>query len=669
MSSIEVRNARQHNLQGIDVAIPHGRITVVTGVSGSGKSSLAFDTIHVEGQRRFLQTIRRAARRAVDEPPWPAVDEILGLPPTLAVDQAARGVPFRATLASLTELADLLQILYARAGVVVCPRCGSVLQTQSATEIVRRIAALPEGTKVLLLAPLRPRSNQTIQHLLQTAVKRGFLRARIDGDLCDLADCLQRAELTPPLEIVVDRLKIKPGLQRRLSDSVRTALQLAEGIVLVSFERDGHFHDLLLSTRWKCPACGYDVGAVEPRHFDLDSPYGACPDCTGIGWLATDAARSDSDPGPSISEELPGGVLEWLDWARRHVGQHVRLCPRCLGRRFAPLADYVRVFGRTLPELTRLDVRTCREVLANGLKQVETGSPDDTDASRRAILERIVPELLQRLEFLCHVGVGYLTLGRPAVTLSGGELQRARLARCLGTGLIHVCYVLDEPTFGLHPADTRRIIEVLRRLRDSGNTVIVVEHDLDVIRSADHIIELGPAAGPHGGQLVFAGSVAQLSREADTATARALRGETSRLAPRAFEPGRRGWLRLEHATRHNLRDVTVELPVNALTVVAGVSGSGKSTLVVDTLVPLAQECLAEEAAATSPLSADEHPRSDVAAASPDPATPHRPRTRLRLRDVPDSHRPQAVQIVDHRAIGRSPRSTPATFLRIWDAIC
>lgn len=670
MSSIEVRNARTHNLQGIDVSLPHGQVIVITGVSGSGKSSLAFETLYAEGLRRFLQTVSTGHSRGLAAPPPPAVDEIRGLPPTLAVDQDRRGIHMRMTLASLTELADLWQILFARAGVVTCPECGTTLATQSADAIVRRIAQLPHATKVVLLAPLYPSRNRSVRQLLQTALKRGFLRARVSGEVRDLAECLDDPQLQPPVEVVIDRLKIKPGLDNRLRGSVRTALRLSEGVVLVSYETPGGFRDLLLSTRWACPRCGHNVEAVEPRHFDLDSPYGACAACTGLGWIIPERPRRSGGPAPFDDD-----AAEWLEWVRRHVEPRARLCPACRGRRFAPLADHVRVLGLTLPELMRLDVQTCYERLAasrgaTAPEGIGSVPAEGDDEQRKAVLHRVLPEVLQRLQLLRDLGVGYLKLGRPAVTLSGGELQRARLARCLGTGLFHVAYVLDEPTFGLHPTDTRRLLDVLRRLRDAGNTVIAVEHDLDVVLAADHVVELGPAAGPLGGRVVFAGPPSRLRDRPDSPTAQALRDELPRPPARTFTAGEAGWLKILDACRHNLQHITVAMPVGGLVAVAGVSGSGKSSLVLDTLVPLLEGFLSRRTADGSGADAAGGPSAGNE--TPDEAAsrwPCAPSTRIAFEGVPPDRFPVVVHCVDQAPVGRSPRSTPATFCGVWNAVC
>ncbi|MBK1727628.1 excinuclease ABC subunit UvrA, partial [Halorhodospira neutriphila] len=573
MDTIRIRGARTHNLQGIDVDIPRGRLTVITGVSGSGKSSLAFDTLYAEGQRRYVESLSAYARQFLSMMDKPDVDHIDGLSPAISVEQKSASHNPRSTVGTVTEIHDYLRLLFARAGVPCCPEHGAALEASTVTQMVDRILAEPEGTKMALLAPLEPAPQEPARTLEQLRAQ-GFIRARIDGELL---------ELDPPpalggdgphrIEAVIDRFRVRASLAARLADSIETALSLSEGLVRAAWLDEPQREPLTFSAQPACPSCGYAVEPLEPRMFSFNNPDGACPSCDGLGeqhafdpqrvvsrpqltlaegairgwdrrnlyyhatleglaahygfdletpWEALperiqriilhgsgDEAITFRYPGPSgtVTQEHPfEGVLPSLErryreaesaTVREELGRFltVRPCPECGGSRLNRRARHVYVGDWTLPGLTALPIHEARAACA-GLSLTGT---------RGEIARPVLDELVQRLGFLEDVGLGYLTLERGAATLSGGEAQRIRLASQLGAGLVGVLYVLDEPSIGLHPRDHGRLLETLRRLRDTGNTVIVVEHEAQAIRAADHLIDMGPAAGEHGGRVVAAG--------------------------------------------------------------------------------------------------------------------------------------------------------------------
>ena len=740
---ISIRGARTHNLQNLSLEIPRHQLVVITGVSGSGKSSLAFDTIHAEGRRRYLETLSPQLRQSLEQLPRPPVDEIRGLPPTMAIDQHLGPAARRGTLATITELHRILRVLYARAGTSHCPHCGRILCQRTTAEIVERILHLEAGRKAMILAPLIRHKKGAHADLFERIVRDGFLRARVDGELIDASDPPALAKTKPhTIEAIIDRIIIKEGLKPRLTESVDLALKVGNGVCLITEQTDDGWQDQLYSSRLACADCDLSLPAISPETFSFFSQEGACPTCHGQGVLtpaelptsatvkrghtkSKDRPETDTvaDPFESQDEERP-------------------LCPDCQGGRLGLIARHVRLAGWTLPELCRLTVRNARDLidhaawLLTGRTPVQSGSagtgsdsgPDSPPASEQpafpqtefavtapgpvtvsleaaalAVLQRILPELSRRLNLLCRLGIGYLTLDRVTNTLSGGELQRARLGTVLGTGLTGVCFVLDEPTIALHPCDAERLLIALQQLRDQGNSVLLVEHDLQLIQAADLVIDLGPGAGREGGQLIAQAPPDQLRTIEAAPTGRALRELQSlaaQLTTQSPASSETDWLELRDVSRHNLRSLTVRLPLNRLVAVSGVSGSGKSTLIMEALVPLLRARLNSlplvsgrtssvdrtVQTASEPVAAAKRSTQKRAArrtASPsEPKSPADSSTRHRLSNPADlSSRPsssrgelfggesiQRLVVVDQKPLGRSGRSNPATATGVWDDI-
>ena len=711
---IEILGARTHNLQNVDVRIPRDRFVVITGPSGSGKSSLAFDTLYAEGQRRYVESLSAYARQFLDQLSRPDVDEIDGLSPAVSIEQKSVGRSPRSTVGTITEIADHLRLLFARAGTAHCWDCGDPISSQGADEMVARVMTLDEGTRIQVLAPVvRGRKGQYKKELDQFR-REGFTRARIDGEIVDLADdelSLAKGK-RHDIELIIDRLVVKPGVEARLGESLATALRLADDLAMIDVIGDETWW---LSRSGACPRCENSFPEISPRLFSFNNPFGACTGCNGLGLTAEfDSDRIVPDPSLGLAEgaiaawdleEAQGyyrNLLEQLsedrgldlekpwkklskkarklvlegdpdyvlalevpvrgrgrrrrrrtevlsrafdgvlgDLARRLEAatgpaatslarfQRERPCPECAGERLRVEARSVRVAGQSLPQLCALSIA---ELVA---------FVDDLDLpkSRAQIADRILTEIRERLSFLERVGLGYLSLDRPAATLSGGEAQRIRLATQIGARLIGVLYILDEPSIGLHPRDNDRLLESLEALRDLGNTLVVVEHDEATIRRADHVIDVGPGAGIHGGRIVAAGRPEELASEADSTTGAWLAGHRSLPAParRPVRPDQT--LRLTGCREHNLKTIDLDLPLGCLIVVTGVSGSGKSTLINDTL----HRTLAAELYGAL-------------------ATPG-------VHDAIEGlDRIDKVVDVDQRPIGRSPRSNPATYSGVFSGI-
>jgi excinuclease ABC subunit A len=698
-STIEVRGARTHNLRNVDVDVPRDRLVVITGLSGSGKSSLAFDTLFAEGQRRYLETLSAQARQFVLQLPHPEVDSVRGLPPTIAVEQRVGSARIRSTLATTTEIYDYLRLLYARAGQAHCPDCGVPVSQQSVEAIVTRILALEERQKVMILAPLVTGRKGSHREVFEKIGKAGLVRARVNGEIVDAADApdLPRSK-EHTIEVIVDRIIVKPGIEDRLKESVELALKHGDGSCLISqFDGDA-WNDRLYSSRYCCPECGTGFPPLEPRTFSFNSPYGACPACRGLGVSSSEDEESPKSRSKSDRREL----------FRQPA------CGSCGGARLGPIARAVTFAETSLPNLAAMSVdeaaafftkltepETSRnregeappEPQAHSSRvdtehesgrSAQSGQHKQPSVAHRATAARqephppfrepwspshelanlepearlaansILPDIASRLRYLQRVGVGYLTLNRPAPTLSGGEFQRARLASCLGSGLIGVCYLLDEPTIGLHPRDTARMLEVLTDLRDRGNSVLVVEHDEELIRRADWLIDLGPGAGREGGQLVASGTVGELLDAApvESQTVRWL-ASGSRHEYAVSSPGKgetETWLRLDGASLHNLKEVSVEIPLGTLTAVTGVSGSGKTSLVTGTLVPALKYLLPINSARRDEADAD---WSELG---------------IPLRSLTGSDCLDRIVVVDQSPIGRSGRSNPATHSGVWNEV-
>ena len=612
---IRIHGARTHNLQNIDVEIPRNQLVVITGVSGSGKSSLAFDTLLAEGQRQYIESLSVYARQFFDQLERPDVDLIEGLQPAIAIDQGQGSQNPRSTVATITEIYDYLRVLFARCGTMACPNCGTPITQQTPGEIQAAIEALPAETRVMLMAPIvRGRKGRHADEL-ENIRKAGLVRVRVDGEVYPLEDV---PELVPQkahtIEAVVDRIVLREGIAPRLAESVRLALKHGEGVVAISYRisdaEASAWKERLFNTRYACPHCKTGVGEIEPRTFSFNSPYGACPTCGGLG-VATGGSPVGATGEPPVATD---GV-----------------CPDCHGTRLRPEARACRVADQAIYEVTARSVSSAREFFAN----LEFGS------DQKPVAEPLVREIVRRLEFLDKSGVEYLTLDRPANTLSGGELQRVRLATGIGSGLVGVMYLLDEPSIGLHPRDNDRLIAALRDLQQQGNSVIVVEHDEAMMRAADHLIDVGPGAGIGGGRIVAAGTpdaVAKANGESVTSAFLAGRERIEVTAARRRVAKSRA-LELEGATLHNLQDLSVDIPLGCLVAVTGVSGSGKSSLVMETLTRALLHKLHGALAKPGPYRA--------------------------LRGV--SQLDRCVE-VDQSPIGRTPRSNAATYTGVFDEI-
>lgn len=565
---IRVRGASTHNLRDVDVDIPLGQLTVVTGVSGSGKSSLAFDTLFAEGQRRYLESVSVHTRSLLTQLPRPALRALNGLPPTVSVDQRVSSVPPRSTLAITTEIYDYLRLLYARIGVAHCTNCGQPVHSQSADEIVQRVSNWPDRTKLMILAPLVRDRKGRHREVLETIASRGFVRVRVDGELMDVNDVPELAvSRHHSIDAVIDRIILKDGITQRLRESIHLAVRESDGSCIVCRESDGRWIDEQFSTRFSCAACDLSFVAPEPRTFSFNSGWGACAACEGLGVVGT-------------AEQLDDITL-----FRR------KPCVECEGTRLQPFPRGVTYRDISLPGLTGLSVDEADTLVADWLDSVRSKQErEDSVTAEMSVALRTLPDIKLRLERLRDVGLGYLNLDRPTRTLSGGEYQRARLAACLGNSLHGACFVLDEPTSGLHPRDTGRLIDTLQRLKQNDSTVVVVEHDGDLMKAADYLIDLGPQGGTSGGSLMYAGP-AQHASQTDSPTGTYLRNQLPAPAPPKFNQETSGQLTIAGARQHNLQDIDVTLPLHRLVCVTGVSGSGKSTLVVDTLLPVVVEFL------------------------------------------------------------------------------
>ena len=697
---IVVRGAREHNLRNIDVEIPRNALTVVTGLSGSGKSSLAFDTIYAEGQRRYVESLSAYARQFLGVMEKPDVDRIEGLSPAIAIEQRGSSRNPRSTVGTVTEIYDYLRLLWARVGIPHCPSCGRPVRRQSATQIAEQIAAWPEVSRVEILAPLVQGRKGEFRDLFDEALQEGFVRARVDGELVELSEPPKlNRRVNHDISVVVDRLMARGEERARIAESVETALRMAGGMVEIrthtgTGDEEGERH--LFSERYACAACGINISELEPRQFSFNSPYGACPDCDGLGvrlepnpeLLLGDARISilegvilpwGSPTGrlrrvtlPALAEShgfelnsawgdlsdaqreavLQGDPeLEWegaLEHVRRqyhetesemlhrqlHEYMTARVCPSCEGGRLRAESRAVTVADRRLTEVIDESVEQAL-ALFESLRDDPVSAHLDPE-----IALPILKEVCDRLGFMTRVGLGYLTLGRSADTLAGGEAQRIRLATQIGSRLVGVLYVLDEPSIGLHPRDNRRLLGTLESLRDLGNTVLVIEHDEATVRSADHVVDLGPGAGRRGGRVLVSGTVEELLESSESLTAAYLRGDRKIPVPETRRKGREGEdLVVRGAREHNLKRIDVRLPLGTFIAVTGVSGSGKSTLVENILYRrLAREL-------------------------------------HRARAVPGAHdgidgmdRIDKVIDVDQSPIGRTPRSNPATYTGVFTPI-
>ncbi|MGH8231063.1 MAG: excinuclease ABC subunit UvrA, partial [Steroidobacteraceae bacterium] len=710
MQTIRIRGARTHNLRSIDLDLPRERLIVITGLSGSGKSSLAFDTLYAEGQRRYVESLSAYARQFLSMMDKPDVDSIAGLSPAIPIEPKTGSHNPRSTVGTVTEIYDYLRLLYARTGIPRCPRHGIDLAAQTVSQMVDQVLQAPAGELALLLAPLIEERRGEHAQVLAELAGRGFVRVRID----DVVHELDALPVLDPkkkhtIEAVVDRFRVRPEASQRLAESFETAIGLSQGVVRVVFPDNPALAPMLFSSRHACPECGFSVPTLEPRMFSFNNPAGACPTCDGLGfqeffdpervvvhphlslaggavrgwdrrnahyfqmlhslarhyqfdvetpWLELDARVQQAllygsgdeviefrykdsasnarrrNPFEGIVPNLQRRYRETDSQAVRdelHKYLGTRPCVDCGGARLNEAARSVLIDGRNLPQITRLTVGQARDYFAALV----------LPGWRAAVATRIVREVGERLRFLVDVGLDYLSLDRAASTLSGGEAQRIRLASQVGSGLTGVMYILDEPSIGLHQRDNERLLQTLKRLRDLGNTVLVVEHDADAIRAADHVVDLGPGAGAHGGLVVAQGTPAQIEADARSLTGAYLAGrEMIPLPARRKAPQRDQWITIRGARANNLRDVTVALPVGLLTCVTGVSGSGKSTLVDDTLYRHA-------AAQLNDSSADGAGACD---------------------QIEGLERYERVIEIDQNPIGRTPRSNPATYTGLFTII-
>lgn len=712
MDKIVVRGARTHNLKNINVTIPRDKLVVITGLSGSGKSSLAFDTLYAEGQRRYVESLSTYARQFLSMMEKPDIDHIEGLSPAISIEQKSTSHNPRSTVGTITEIYDYLRLLFARVGEPHCPEHNIKLEAQTVSQMVDKVMAMPEGTRVMVLAPIISERKGEHLHVFSELRTSGFIRARVDGLVCEI-------EYPPELEknkkhsidVVIDRLKIKPGLEQRLAESFETALQLSDGIAMVSFmDEEKPQPDMVFSARFACPKCGHSISELEPRLFSFNNPAGACTTCDGLGlkqffdesriivdetlalsegairgWdrrniyyfqmLTSLAAQYKfsvetpfnklskknqtiilrgsgkevvdfhyvNDRGDTVTRSYPfEGILPNMERRYRETESNMvreelskylssQSCPDCGGTRLKQDARSVLIEGLNLPSITSMTVAQSSDYFGS-LKLTGT---------RAKIAEKILKELQDRLKFLVDVGLNYLTLSRSADTLSGGEAQRIRLASQIGAGLVGVMYILDEPSIGLHQRDNGRLLNTLFHLRDLGNTVIVVEHDEEAICSADHIIDIGPGAGVHGGEIVAEGNVEAIKRSKRSLTGKYLSGVESIAIPsKRVEFNKKKVLTLVGASGNNLQDVTLDIPLGLFTCITGVSGSGKSTLINSTLYPIAATKL-----------------NGASTLTPSP-----------YEEITGINQLDKVVDIDQSPIGRTPRSNPATYTGIFTPV-
>lgn len=704
---IIIKGAREHNLKNIDLTIPRNKFIVFTGLSGSGKSSLAFDTIYAEGRRRYVESLSAYARQFLGQMKKPDVDYIEGLSPAISIDQKTTAKNPRSTVGTVTEIYDYMRLLYARVGIPHCPKCGKEIKQQSVDQMVDKIMELPERTRIQILAPVvRGRKGEHVK-LLDNIKKNGYVRVRIDGEMYDINDEIKlEKNKKHSIEVVIDRIIVKPGIEKRLTDSIETALKLSEGLLLVDIV-DGN--EMMFSENFACPDCGISIGEITPRMFSFNNPYGKCPECDGLGSLMEispeliipdktlsinegavlpwGAMKDDSwtyaivkglakhykfsldMPVDKLSEDIQNiilygssgekfgvelgenyghgevlhtfeGVIPNLnrryketnsDYIKNEIEKYmkIRVCPKCKGARLRDESLAVTVGGFPINKICEMPIRD------------ELKFFNDVKLSERqmAIASQVFKEIKSRLSFLIDVGLDYLTLSRASSTLSGGESQRIRLATQIGSSLVGVLYILDEPSIGLHQKDNDKLLATLKHLRDIGNTVIVVEHDEDTMRAADYIVDIGPGAGEHGGNVVAAGTPAEVAANENSITGLYLSGKKKIEVPKERRKPSDKWIKVKGARENNLQNIDVDFPVGLFTCVTGVSGSGKSTLVNEILYKgIAQKLY------NSKIPAGAH------------------------KSILGTEYIDKIIDIDQSPIGRTPRSNPATYTGVFDNI-
>jgi len=695
--SIFIKNANEHNLKNVNLALPRNQFIVITGLSGSGKSSLAFDTIYAEGQRRYVESLSAYARQFLEQLQKPNVESISGLSPTISIEQKTISHNPRSTVATQTEIYDYLRVLFARVGTPYCHRCGKEITQQSNEEMVKQLMALPEGTSLIILAPFIRGKKGEYKDIQKQISKAGFIRMRIDGEIYEVTDTikLDRYKIHH-IEIVVDRLSLKPSIRQRLTDSLETALKIGQGIVMVNFNQK--YPEKIFSENYSCIDCGINLTEIEPRIFSFNAPYGACPDCNGLGTkMEIDPEFLVEDPSKpwvnaiaswgkgrrnylmyyravlreiahlyDVDTTLPfrkltqkfkkiifegsddiiwdrqfEGLQKYLkrlfeetdsDWLKDEVSRYMSSlpCPTCHGNRLKKESLAIKINGLNIAQVCAMSIKKVKDYFRH-LELNET---------QRHISEPVIKEIIRRIDFCINVGLEYLTLDRKSGTLSGGEAERIRLATQVGSGLVGVVYILDEPSIGLHQKDNERLLSTLQSLRNMGNTLIVVEHDEATIRAADYVVDLGPGAGEFGGQVMYAGDVPGLLKSSESLTGQYLRGEKRIPVP----PQRRAMGGTKHLTiigarENNLKDINVSIPLGVFACVTGVSGSGKSTLVNDILY---------KALAQKLYQARDKPGQ--------------------FRQIKGIEHIDKVIEVDQTPIGRTPRSNPATYTGVFSLV-
>ena len=698
---ISIKGARQHNLKSVNIDIPRDQLVVITGVSGSGKSSLAFDTIYAEGQRRYIESLSSYARQFLDQMQKPDVDIIEGIPPTIAIEQRTSHTGPRSTVATTTDIYDYLRLLFAKIGTPYCHNCGTLITRQTIEQIMHRVSLIPKSTKIMILSPIIKGKKGEHKEIFQKIRRKGFIRARVDGDIIDASAevKLSRYKLHD-IDIVVDRLVVKDDIQKRLSDSIHTSLELGEGVVIITREKKGKWEDMVFSERYSCPDCGTGYEELAPRMFSFNSPYGSCKECEGLGMtLEFDPELIIPDEELCLSE---GAVHAWAKWSSitqehynsllnefsekfdidtkapfKKISKKIRnillhgeplnantderfegiipalwqvydktnssdvikrlekymdytTCKECKGARLRPEALSVKVNGKTITEITSMTVEKVfgffKSLKFNGEKEI--------------IAKGILKEIITRSGFMLDIGLYYLTLDRRSDTLSGGEVQRIQLATQVGTGLIGACYVLDEPTIGLHQRDNKKLIDTLKKLKDAGNTVIVVEHDEDTIRNADYVIDVGPGAGEHGGTVVASGSVREITSNKKSLTSQYLnhKFKVEITGIRKIADMKNSIL-IKGARENNLKSIDVRIPLKVFCCITGVSGSGKSTLIDQILNRALMKAIYG-----SRLKPGKHSR------------------------ITGIEKIDKVIEIDQSPIGRTPRSNPATYTDLFSHI-